>query len=156
MGFDVYGKRKDSYFRNNVWYWKPLWFYVVETCNLSDVDAEAGMYNDSHAISKDKANMIASTLFKELRENRTQTYDLKYKKRIKNLPYVTCKLCYGSGVRNDQYHKGNCNVCNTEDTKKMGIPIGKELQWEASYPFEVDNVKEFAEFCKESDGFEIC
>jgi hypothetical protein len=52
--------------------------------------------------------------------------------------------------------KGDCNACNTERTRLEGIPIGKALQWEASYPFDVDNVKEFAEFCKESDGFEIC
>jgi hypothetical protein len=156
MGFDVYGKRKETYFRNSVWYWKPLWNYVATTCNLSDTDAEAGLYNGGYAISKDKADMIAETLFKELKANRTQTYDLKYKKRINNLPYATCKLCNGTGVRDDTYLKGDCNACNTERTRLEGIPIGKELQWEASYPFEVDNVKEFAEFCKESGGFKIC
>jgi len=156
MGFDVYGKRKNTYFRNNVWYWKPLWDYVAETCDLTEEEYEAGLSNDSKFISKATADGIAETLFTELSENRTQTFDLKYKKRIKNLPLVPCKLCGGSGIRNDKYHKGKCNVCNTERTRLEGIPIGKELQWEASYPFAVDNVEEFAEFCRESDGFEIC
>jgi hypothetical protein len=156
MGFDVYGKRKDTYFRNNVWYWKPLWEYVAETCALTEKEYEAGLSNDAKFISKNKADNIAETLFKELKANRTQTYDLKYKKRIKNLPYVACSICNGTGVRNDKHMKGDCNACNTERTRLEGIPIGKALQWEASYPFDVDNVKEFAEFCKESDGFEIC
>ena len=156
MGFDFYGKRKDSYFRNNVWYWKPLWVYVAETCNLSDVDAEAGMVNDAHFISKKKAEMISSTLFKELRANRTQTYDLKYTKRLKELPFTTCTLCGGTGFRDDEVIKGNCNACNNATAKSEGTPIGKEKHWETNYPFDVDNVREFAEFCKESDGFEIC
>ena len=24
-----------TYFRNNVWYWRPLWMYVCKVCNLS-------------------------------------------------------------------------------------------------------------------------
>ena len=28
--------------------------------------------------------------------------------------------------------------------------------WAASYPFYAENVKNFAEFCQESGGFEIC
>jgi hypothetical protein len=34
MGMDVYGKdavsEKGEYFRNNVWYWRPLWNYCIE------------------------------------------------------------------------------------------------------------------------------
>ena len=29
-------------------------------------------------------------------------------------------------------------------------------KWSASYPFSVDHVKEFAEFCRFSGGFKIC
>jgi hypothetical protein len=28
--------------------------------------------------------------------------------------------------------------------------------WEASYPFDEDNIKDFAIFCRQSGGFEIC
>ena len=35
MGMDVYGREpeneKGEYFRNNVWWWHPLWMYVEET-----------------------------------------------------------------------------------------------------------------------------
>ena len=156
MGFDVHGNKKDSYFRNNVWHWKPLWTYVAETCNLSDKELEAGLYNDGYAISDIEANTISKTLFQELRANRTQSYNLAYKRRIENLPYVTCKFCSGTGTRNDDNVQGDCNVCNSERTRKAGIPIGKEKNWETNYSFDVDNVKEFAQFCAESNGFKIC
>jgi len=156
MGFDVYGKRKDSYFRNNVWFWRPLWDYVSVTCDLSKEEAEAGHFNDGYFISKTKANKISKTLFQELKSDRTQTYNLLYKKQLEDLVLETCKHCNGTGIRNDEYVKGHCNVCNTEHSIKEGIPIGKVKSSQCQYPFDVDNVREFAEFCKESDGFEIC
>ena len=50
-----------------------------------------------------------------------------------------------------------------EDTKRImkGLPvpdkkgIGKVDSFGTHYPFSADNVKEFAEFCEESGGFEI-
>ena len=156
MGFDVYGNKKDSYFRNSVWYWKPLWAYVAETCNLSDKDAESGLYNDAYSISESKAKMISETLFRELKANRTQTYDLNHKRMLNNLPYETCKICNGTGTRNDEHVQGDCNACNTPSTREQGIPIGKVKNWATSYPFDVDNVKEFAQFCADSGGFKIC
>ena len=37
--------------------------------------------------------------------------------------------------------------------KKCG---DKGYSWAASYPFDISNVQEFATFCSESGGFEIC
>ena len=44
------------YFRNNVWYWRPLWQYVTVSCDdiLTEKDMERGDYNDGHIISKTK------------------------------------------------------------------------------------------------------
>ncbi len=156
MGFDVYGNKEDTYFRNNVWSWKPLWAYVSSVCDLSEEAFNAGLYNDGYAIASDEANAISKTLFQELRANRTQTYDLAYKRRIKNLPYETCKFCNGTGTRDDSRAQGDCNVCNTTSTREAGIPVGKEGNWETSYSFYVENVKEFAQFCAYSNGFKIC
>ena len=37
MGFDVYGMdpqtEKGHYFRNNVWFWRPLWQLICEECD---------------------------------------------------------------------------------------------------------------------------
>jgi len=34
-----------AYFRNNVWYWRPLWNFVCKVCNdiMTDDDMENGM-----------------------------------------------------------------------------------------------------------------
>ena len=36
------------YFRNNVWWWRPLWNYVCKNCSdiLTDEDVGAGSFND--------------------------------------------------------------------------------------------------------------
>ena len=34
--------------------------------------------------------------------------------------------------------------------------IYHKRKWNASYPFSVENVREFAEFCRFSGGFKIC
>ena len=54
------------YFRNNVWWWRPLWSFVSGMCAdiLTEKDIESGSYNDGHGISKTKANRIAKRLFK--------------------------------------------------------------------------------------------
>ena len=57
-----------AYFRNNVWFWRPLWSYVCSVCYdiLSDKDVSSGSFNDGHRISKTKAKRIASNLRKLL------------------------------------------------------------------------------------------
>tara|TARA_Y100000031_G_C8143147_1_gene348594 strand:- start:376 stop:900 length:525 start_codon:yes stop_codon:yes gene_type:complete len=174
MGFDLYGKRfngnetEDTYFRNNVWWWSPLWSYVTDTCDcLSKKDIQRGFFNEGHFISKKKSKKIATTLFKELKSNRTQTYKSDYYKEIESLPLEDCEYCNGTGTRTDKIDKEHgwdvetpysedCNGCNTEDSRKEGIPIGKRKNWLCSYGFAIDNVETFAKFCKESGGFEIC
>ena len=40
--------------------------------------------------------------------------------------------------------------------KERWDEIWNKRKWSASYPFSVENVKEFAEFCRFSGGFKIC
>ena len=48
------------YFRNNVWWWRPLWQFVCERFDdiLTDDDMQHGEYNDGHEISADVAMEI--------------------------------------------------------------------------------------------------
>ena len=53
------------YFRNNVWWWRPLWSYVCDYIApdiLSDEDKKGGEYNDHHLINAIKANYIADKI----------------------------------------------------------------------------------------------
>ena len=80
------------YFRNNVWWWRPLWDYVCENCSdiLTEKDIRGGNYNDGHKIGKIKALQIARRLDKLLKKGDVAAYELayaKWKDEQDNYPY---------------------------------------------------------------------
>ena len=141
------------YFRNNVWWWSPLWSYVCSVCYniLSDKDIEQGSWNDGHKISKTKADKIAERLRKCLKDGHVELTEAKYKLEQELLPDVDCEICDATGKRQEPPKTGagdvECNGCNG---------TGKKDDWNKSYPFTTDNVREFANFCANSGGFTIC
>ena len=58
-------KNSGVYFRNNVWWWRPLWNFVCNSCDdiLTEKDIEGGSWNDGHRISRTKAGKIAERLY---------------------------------------------------------------------------------------------
>ena len=77
-----------TYFRNNVWGWRPLWNFVTAMCNdfLTEKDIEQGCYNDGHKISKTKARRIAARIRRCLKDEYADVYDSWYAMKQKNLP----------------------------------------------------------------------
>ena len=65
------------YFRNNVWFWRPLWMFVCKNCSdiLSEKNMEMGTYNDGHKISKTKATRIGKRLKKLLRDGTAKDFE---------------------------------------------------------------------------------
>ena len=141
------------YFRNNVWSWRPLWHFVVRTCDniLTDKDIERGSFNDGHKISKTKANRIATKLYAMIDNGQVKEYEEGYKKHIASLEQVDCNVCDATGKRQEPPKTGagdvKCNGCGG---------TGKKDDWAKSYPFSEDNVRKFANFCANSGGFRIC
>ena len=83
-----------AYFRNNVWWWRPLWSFVCEHCHdiLTQEDMNNGSYNDAHIISRRKAEAIAQRLEKLLKQKKLR-YGLKNTWIIWNkLSVITHKL----------------------------------------------------------------
>jgi hypothetical protein len=68
------------YFRNNVWWWRPLWEYVCDQCSdiLTEKDMHRGNYNDGHKIGKVKALHIARRLDKLLKKGDVFQYEMAY------------------------------------------------------------------------------
>ena len=68
------------YFRNNCWWWRPLWDFVCNTCEdfLTPNDMERGSYNDGHLITKVKSKRIAVRLNKLLKSDDVRDYALSY------------------------------------------------------------------------------
>jgi hypothetical protein len=152
MGFDLYGikpkNKKGEYFRNNVWWWRPLWEYISKTCDdiLTSDDRVAGGFNDGCRISKDKAEKIAKRLSKLIKDGDTKEWEVTRAKTLDMLPDEKCDLCDGTGIRKDMEVNDGCNKCHGKGTVR---PL---ITW---YPFSVDNVKEFIEFAENSGGFKI-
>lgn len=153
MGFDLSGiapaNKVGIYFRNNVWWWRPLWQYVNDACShiLTEEDATSGCFNDGHEISEKKAIAIANILETEIKEGRTEIWKQEREIALALLPKESCSICNGTGQRNDKYIMGECNACHGK---------GERESFENNYPFDVENVINFIKFCRNSGGFEIC
>ena len=121
---------KGIYFRNNCWWWRPLWNYVCGSCEdiLDDDDMNGGSFNDGYKITEEKASAIAKRLFKLIANGDAKGYE--------------------------DYHRAESLKAQIENE---GKDVGDDdYNWSNDYPFDVDNVRHFATFCSESGGFEIC
>lgn len=159
MGMDVYGRNatseKGEYFRNNVWWWRPLWDYCEQV--FPQCQEVNGHYNDGDGFDKDGAVALANALLAEIASGRTKQYEDEYNAEITNAPDEPCSFCDGMGivqvkegwpdyVEGEVTFRDPCNSCNGKRTQR---PFG------SNYPFSVENVKEFAEFLLDSGGFSI-
>ena len=151
-----------DYFRNNVWWWRPLANYVIKfTGCVNEDDAELWSTNDGHEVDDQTAKQIHNQLQVLIKSGHTQKFQDDYEKeRLK------------AEKHNDKVEKELKEFCKSVE-KKLGktdlapadFPkadhdewerIYHKKKWNASYPFSVENVKEFAEFCRFSGGFKIC
>lgn len=152
MGMDVYGKN-GSYFRNNVWWWQPLWNYCCEVGSnvIPDKVRASGHSNDGAGLNWADSIKLSEILLHQIESGKTKKYEDEYTAKIEALPDEDCTICGGTGLRAEVPNIGpgklSCNGCNR---------TGKCRPWSASYPFSVENVKAFAEFLLTCGGFEIC
>ena len=138
-----------TYFRNNVWYSRPLWDYVCFACDdiLDEEDANAGHSNSGHQIDEKKAELIAAKLKVLIENGDVSFFATERQKALDDMPDVECEICNGTGLRKDMKIDNGCNGCQGK---------GARRPFNTQYPFDIDNVKEFAKFCEQSGGFEIC
>lgn len=156
MGFDINGlapkNEKGKYFRNNVWYWRPLWDFIYSFAPdiLSAQDYERGQYNDFHKIDERTAEKLAERLDVLVGQGIAKMYIDKRNNQLNKLPLEPCGLCEGTGRRRDRIAQINgiivCNGCNG---------AGKRSDSRTHYPLDEDNIKSFSEFVRASGGFEI-
>ncbi len=135
------------YFRNNVWWWRPLWNYCYKVCEdiLTEEDWEQGSWNDGHEYSEEACIEMATRLQEEIDNGHCKAYEDSYKKWQAELPKEPCSRCNGNNRGNNK--KKECNICDK---------TGEQEDWNASYPFNVENVQNFVNFLKECGGMSIC
>tara|TARA_Y100001963_G_scaffold148082_1_gene225364 strand:+ start:238 stop:762 length:525 start_codon:yes stop_codon:yes gene_type:complete len=125
----LYWKEKEQYnsdnpgvyFRNNVWWWRPLWYFCCTYCNdiISQRVMESGSYNDGSGLNDEDAFKLGTKLLALIADGTASEFEKAHNER-------------------------------NEEIKESG-----EDNFEANYPFSVENVEEFAYFCLECGGFEI-
>ena len=64
-----------SYFRNNVWWWRPLWDYVQDRLQWN---ADEGHYNDGFEVSEERALKIATTIKQDSDTGYLKTYEITH------------------------------------------------------------------------------
>ena len=126
MGFDLVGQNGQD-FRNNVWWWRPLWDYVCEHCDLSEKAKQSGNYNDGVEITSQQAKEIGETI----------------------------TMLDEAGVLNEYELKYETERAEAEENNKGKQCSDEGYNWASSYPFNADNVRRFGKFATQSGGFEI-
>ena len=167
MGFDLYGmnatsEKEGSYFRANVWFWRPIWSFVCGSCNniLTERDIKAGSYNDGHKISKTKAKRIASRLRQLDKNGIIQVWEddmnVFIEKAREHNKKVQTKMDKISEKCKSKHGYDLVPINYPEPYKTQWNEAQQEEEWGSHYPASRDEIIRFAEFCKYSGGFEIC
>ena len=154
------------YFRNNVWFWRPLWNYVYDTTDvLTDEDHRLGHENSCHKITEEKAVRIGKELLANIKD--AEAKEAAYKKdreprmKFNKLCEKAADFLYEEIVDKTDGKitcPGDMKIHDPANYKRWTVlsHFGGDLQFsETSYPFSAANVKEFANFCLNSGGFEI-
>ncbi|MBB4730513.1 hypothetical protein [Xanthomonas arboricola] len=155
MGMDVYGKapvsEKGEYFRNNIWWWHPLWRYCEHLAPDLIPENNLGHSNDGWGLNRRKSQALADRLAAALDSGETEQHAQAYKAYLDSLPPEPCRICGGTGHRAPPPETGpgslSCNGCNGQ---------GSVPNFSTHYPFSVENVREFEAFLRDCGGFRIC
>ena len=151
-----------EYFRNNVWFWRPLWVFVCNNCAdiLNEDDMMGGESNSGYEISEHKAELIGRRLSALLADGTVDEVD-----RISALDRAKAKAHNDEINEQQDELRDKVHKEHGKDVAPANYPepyytewhnLQKQEQWSAHYPFDKENIEDFAKFCLESGGFEIC
>ena len=123
---DKYWAEKDKfnkdnpgvYFRNNCWWWRPLWNYCYAIADdiISEEVWNNGHCNDGAGLDAEDAKILGERILETIDSGECLKFQADYMQRCED--------------SDDDFAK--------------------------SYPFDIDNAKDFAHFCIDSGGFQIC
>jgi len=151
------------YFRNNVWWWRPLAYLIEDKCKdfLTDEQRKSLHYNDGKEYPDKVAVKIANRLQEVLDSGELlklkEEHDAEMQKAKKHNDKISEELeklkLEVEKIRPDE----NLAPVNYPfPYNKHWEEINAKKNWADSYPFDIDNVKEFILFARCSGGFSIC
>ena len=158
---ELYLNQSGTYFRNNVWWWRPLAEYVLNyTKVIPEHEQESWQYNDCTEVSKQNAEMIAQQLDHLIKIGHTKQFEKDYEKTRKKIEKHNEKVekeleTFSQSVKKKMKNDNLAPKDFPEEDHKKSEEIYNKRNSSGSYPFSEENVKEFSEFCKNSGGFTI-
>ena len=175
MGMDVYGVKpktsKGEYFRNNVWWWHPLWTYCCYTCPELANKVESGHDNSGDGLDAVDSRRLGFIIQESITTGAAQEYVDLYNKDTAALPDQPC-YCIDTEQHIAKIFEDFLSTISDTSTKAMQIPdnktkvpnpecstckgTGMQRNWNASYYINVENIQNFAEFLIDCGGFQIC
>tara|TARA_R110002020_G_scaffold16028_3_gene56862 strand:- start:7775 stop:8239 length:465 start_codon:yes stop_codon:yes gene_type:complete len=111
--YEEWRDESGGYFRNNVWWWRPLWHFVCGVCDdiLTEEDRNAGEFNDGHHITDKKAKAISKRLFKMLDNGEVKKYEEGYREYIESLEEGSWNKSYPFDIDNVRAFATFCSKC---------------------------------------------
>jgi hypothetical protein len=124
-------------FYNDTRLWKRLVDFLIDTCRdlLREGEIDAWYSGYGHIVDAKTASQIAARVQQLMNKGVVKRREIEL---MIAFPPIRCGFCEGTGLKG----KGKCTTCD-----------GKG-QIEQSF-FSEDNVRAFAEFAKNSGGFDI-
>ena len=150
------------YFRNNVWWWRPLADLVEKLCFFLDDKQKEHLHdNGGYEYDEATAHKIADTLEAFVKSPVAKRTEISHKKQMKKAEAhnkkVSVKL---KALEMDAIARtGNKNIAPCDYPKDLNDKwesIYRERDHTDSYPFKLANVKEFIKFLRECGGFTVC
>jgi len=150
------------YFRNNVWWWRPLADLVVKLCKLLDEKQKEHLHDNSgYEYDEATAKYIADTLEAFVKSPMAKRTEKEHKKAMKKAEVHNKKV----QVKLDALRKDAIAQTGNKNIAPRDYPKDLNDKWESiyalrdhieSYPFSLKNVKEFIAFLRECGGFRVC
>ena len=171
MGMDVYGKAPTAevgeYFRRNVWGWRPLWDMCLDLFPELTEKVEYGHSNDGDGLNAVDSEHLGNLLTEAAKDGRVEAWIIGRNKAISELPMEECRICEGTGIRNDEVGRA-AGQHDKALSPERAIILGREFGWcngcdgdgenapfLSHYGMDVSCATEFSEFLTSSGGFEI-
>jgi len=145
------------YFGNNVWWWRPLAYLIEDKCKdfLTDEQRKSLHYNDGKKYSDKIAVKIANRLQEVLDSGELlklkEEHDAEMQKAKEHNDIIESKMKAIVDA-----HDGVAPKDLPKEEFTNWQELQKQKNWASSYPFEINNVKEFILFARCSGGFSIC
>ena len=140
-----------------MWWWRPLAYLIEDKCKdfLTDEQRKSLHYNDGKEYSDKVATKIANRLQEVLDsgelEELKKRHDAEMQKAKEHNDILESKI----KVIQDA-HKGIAPKNFPKEEYTNWKALQEQKNWASSYPFEINNVKEFILFARCSGGFSIC